>query len=153
MIDTENKDAWCEYGANLETQFITRKFNDVEVKINGLKSSDKYTYDLRIELPADLKSIKTKWIFSQDMFGIPPERAISINEKDFIRYAKHYPNILIILDVEWDGVYSITVVRARHLIREGKAKKHVYEKRKDDIKGNAKCSYIFDLNDLDKLQD
>jgi hypothetical protein len=47
----------------------------------------------------------------------------------------------------------MTVARAKTLITNGKAVKHEYKNRKDDTKGNAKISYVFDLRDLDKLRE
>jgi len=104
-------------------------------------------------VPMDLKSIREPWRKSQQLFGIPSDYAISINLKDLRRYAELYPNIIIILDVEWSGIYMMTVARAKTLITNGKAVKHEYKNRKDDTKGNAKVSYVFDLRDLDKLRE
>jgi hypothetical protein len=34
---------------------------------------------------------------------------------------------------------------------EEKAKRHEYKNRKNDMQGNAKASWIFDLRDLEKI--
>jgi len=156
-MDNENKIAWCKHGERLELDFVSRySIDSSKVYINPDKSEDPYTHDLRIDYPADLKSITTPWNMSMQMFGIPPEFAVSINEKDFIRYAKLYPNIRIILHIKYPGysekVYEITVAKARYLIKRKMAHRHEYKNRKNDTKGNAKVSYIFDLRDLEEIK-
>ena len=154
MIDNEDKKAWCDAGALAEKDFVaTNRLIGWGISMNPAKQKDVYTHDLIGVLPMDLKSIREPWRKSQELFGIPPEYAISINLKDLKRYDELYPNIIVILDVQWSGVYMITVERAKALITSGKAVRHEYKNRVDDTKGNAKASYIFDLRDLDKLRE
>jgi len=154
MIDTEDKKSWCEAGSLAEKDFVaTNKLAGWGISINPSKHEDVYTHDLIGMIPIDLKSIREPWRRSQELFGIPSKYAISVNKKDIIRYVNMYPNIIILLDVEWDGVYMLTMSRAKALITSGKAMRHDYKNRKYDTKGNAKTSYIFDLRDLDKLKE
>ena len=152
-LNTENKLEWCALGEELENKFV--KQVDVvgwDVSINPEKSENKYVHDMVATIPVDLKSMPTPWKLSQSMFGIPPEYAISINKKDIDRYARLYPNIIILCDVLWTGkIYSLTIPRALRLIRAGKVGYHQYKKRINDTDGNAKDSYIFDLRHLDEL--
>jgi hypothetical protein len=105
-------------------------------------------------IPVDLKTMRTPWRKSQDLFDIPTEKAVSINQKDLRRYAELYPNIIIYLDVEYSGkLFSLTLDRAKKLIKAGKAHRHEYLERKDDTEGNAKVSYIFNTDDLDALEE
>jgi hypothetical protein len=154
VIDNEDKKSWCQAGELAEKDFVaTNKLVGWGLAVNPNKHDDIYTHDLVGMVPMDLKSIREPWRKSQQLFGIPSDYAISINLKDLRRYAELYPNIIIILDVEWSGIYMMTVARAKTLITNGKAVKHEYKNRKDDTKGNAKVSYVFDLRDLDRLRE
>ena len=148
MVDNEDKLSWCQYGEELEHEFLDGSF---PVTLNPKKVSDKFTHDFFIHLPCDLKSIMSKWIKSESLFGIPSEHAISINQKDLQRYRDLYPNLIMILNVQWSGVYLLPVSYAINLIKQGKAKRHEYKNRQNDTKGNAKISWIFDLRNLEKI--
>lgn len=156
MLDPNDKPAWCEEGRKLEDIFVQeRSFRDVKLKINPDKSDDVFTYDMRIEMPCDLKTITTPWMYSQDMFGIPPSYAISINRKDLRRYHALYPNIIIILDVQYPdyrATHWTDMNRLELLVRSGKVQLHKYKYRGDDGSGNAKDSYIFDVRWFPRLK-
>ena len=126
-MDNEDKQSWCELGLQLEYEFLERGY---PVSLNKQKDKDKFTHDFMIHLPCDLKSIRTKWEKSQELFGIPSDYAISINQKDLQRYNDLYPNLIMILDVEWSGVYLAPVSYAIRLIKNGSAKRHEYKNRK-----------------------
>lgn len=154
-FDYNDKQAWCEDGRRLEDKFVEeRRFNDVEVRMNPAKEQDIFTYDMRIDMPCDLKTLTTPWIYSERMFGIPPTYAISINRKDLRRYYSLYPNIIIILDVQYPN-YRAThwtdLNRLERMVRSGKVQLHKYQTRVDDTQGNAKDSYIFDVRWFPKL--
>lgn len=153
MINTEDKLAWCKAGEEAELQFVeSHELCGWDIQINPNKTHDKYTHDMVGRVPMDLKSIGTRFNTSEKKYGIPTEWAVTVNEKDLVRYSELYPNILILLDVAWhEKVWLLTVPRARSLIAAGAAKKHEYLKRKDDKDGNAKHSYVFDLRDLDEI--
>ena len=93
---------------------------------------------------------------AQSMFGIPSHAQTAITGKDFMLSKSSYPTIIIICDVRYelesDGVYIMTLPRARALLKEGKAVRHDYKNRVDDTEGNAKFSYVFDVRCLDKLE-
>ena len=147
-MDIEDKGSWCEYGEKLESVFLDAGY---PVTLNPEKAENKFTHDFLIHLPCDLKSIMSQWKYSESMFGIPPEYAISINEKDLQRYRDLYPNLIMILDVAWSGVYLLPVFYAINLAKEGKAKRHEYKNRKNDQQGNAKASWIFDTRHLEQI--
>jgi len=154
VINLEDKKSWCEAGFLAEQDFVaTNKLIGWGISMNPNKHADPYTHDFVGMIPVDLKSIRKSWRKSLELFGIPSMYAISINTKDLIRYTNLYPNIIVLLDVEWSGVYMLTMPRAKALVTSGKAVKHEYKNRKDDENGNAKTSYIFDLRDLDKLKE
>ena len=152
-MNNEDKEFWCKAGLAAEGEFLVSSgIKGWGLCFNPLKSDDPYTHDYVGMCQIDIKTIKTQWRKSQSLFGIPPDRAISINCKDFRRYSKLYPNILILCNVTWQSrLYLLTIDRARRLVMEGKAKMHSYQNRVDDTKGNAKDSYIFDTADLDRL--
>ena len=156
MIDLNDKKAWCDLGLELEKEFVSNsRFSDVTIGMNPSKSFDKYTYDMKIEMPCDLKTITTPWIYSEEMFGIPSDYAISINRKDLRRYYSLYPNIIIIFDVQYEN-YKAThwsdLDRLRILVKQNKAFLHKYKNRVDDNIGNAKDSYVLDVRKLPILK-
>ncbi len=146
--DLQDKEAWCAAGEVDEGNFIRNQgFDRVVVLPNVEKARDKYTHDMRISFPSDLKTVRSSWIHSQRMFGLDPKYAISLNRKDVERYNKLYPNIVIVFDIEmseYNGVHWADLHRINTLIRKGMAKEHSYKDRVDDNKGNAKSSYVFD---------
>ena len=153
--DFNDKYLWCQGGRKLEDKFVAeRRFNDVQVRMNPAKEQDIFTYDMRIDMPCDLKTLTTPWIYSERMFGIPPTYAVSINRKDLRRYYQLYPNIIIILDVQYpdyQGTHWTDMTSLERMVRSGKVHLHKYQTRVDDTQGNAKDSYIFDVRWFPKL--
>lgn len=151
----DDKMAWVEYGRNLEDDFVDEQmFDDVLIGINPAKDDNPFTYDMRIEMPCDLKSAKTPWRKSQEMFGIDPRHAVSINQKDLRRYARLYPNIVILFDVQYEdyqAVHWATLDMMRMMLKDGRMSLHTYGARIDDRQGNAKASYVFDVTRLPRL--
>ena len=151
----DDKMVWVEYGRNLEDDFVDEQmFDDVLIGINPAKDDNPFTYDMRIEMPCDLKSAKTPWRKSQEMFGIDPRHAVSINQKDLRRYAKLYPNIVILFDVQYEdyqAVHWATLDMMRMMLKDGSMSLHTYGARIDDKQGNAKASYVFDVTRLPRL--
>lgn len=154
-MDNQDKSAWCRAGERAEADFLaTRQIAGVGLSWNPVKQTDRYAHDYVAMIPVDLKTMKTPWRKSQELFGIPSDNAVSINQKDLSRYAELYPNIIIYLDVEYTGkLFSLTLSRARRLIAEGRAHRHEYLERKNDNAGNAKVSFIFNTDDLDVLHE
>ena len=148
MIDTEDKDTWCDLGEDEERNFLkAQDFHLVNFMPNPEKDNDKYTQDLRVSFPSDLKTVRTAWRRSQEMFGLDPSYAISLNRKDVERYNRLYPNIIIVFDIDMDGykaVHWADLTRINRLIKSNFAKEHIYKNRVDDDQGNAKSSFVFD---------
>lgn len=147
-LDLQDKDFWCEAAELDEDNFIKiDDFHLIDLLPNRDKSTDKFTYDIRLSFPADLKTIRSAWIFSQRMFGISPRYAVSLNRKDVERYNELYPNIIIVMDIEFPDykrVHWTDLTRVNRLISRKIAKEHHYKERTDDVQGNAKSSYVFD---------
>lgn len=155
-VRKDDKQAWCEHGRMLEDEFVLRqRFDDVLIGINPAKDDNPFTYDMRIDMPCDLKSAKTPWRKSWEMFGIDPRHAVSINQKDLRRYARLYPNIVILFDVdypEYKAVHWATLDMMRMMREGGDMALHQYGARVDDTQGNAKASYVFDVTLLPRLR-
>lgn len=155
-LDNEDKLSWCALGEEQEIEFINaHTFKDTVLSMNPEKDLDKYTFDMRINMPCDLKTIRTPWIYAQDKFGIDPKHAVSINQKDLRRYAQLYPNIVIVFDVSFEGYQAIhfgTISHFRKMLEDGHMHKHEYQHRKNDTQGNAKISYVFDITKLPILR-
>ena len=145
-ISNENKIKWCEYGEETEKSFIDTFSNDqVVVKLNPEKAINKFTHDFVITLPADLKTVRTRFRTS-DRYGVPSTSAITLNKKDVDRYSNLYPNIIIIFDIDFGDYKKIcyaTLSNIKTIIAEGKAKLHYYKNRVNDPH-NAQCSYVLD---------
>ena len=150
--DPQDKKAYVEWGGAQEYPFTQRgAVKGWRFAMNPEKAHNPFAHDMLACVPIDLKTMDRQWDHSERMFGIPSQWAVSINTKDFVKYARECPNIIIVLDVRWlDAVYTLTLDRARHLIGWGKAKRHFYKKRVNDQKGNCKDSFVFDLRDLDR---
>jgi hypothetical protein len=150
----EDKLAWCEKGEKQEQSFVLRSLNSgLSVIKNPAKNLDKYTHDLYAIFQSDLKSISTPFN-TAGRYGIDSKYAITINEKDVVRYKNLYPNIMLILDINYPsykGVRIASINRISWLIEHDRAKKHTYKDRVDDTNGNAKDSYVFDLRWFDEV--
>lgn len=156
MTSNQDKQWWCDLGVELEHEFIKREFSQAGVKMNPSKSGDPYTHDFIIGLPCDLKTVRTPWKKSHEFWGIDPRNAVSINRKDLIRYARLYPNIVIIFDVQFDDHKTVrwaTLWMMHRLKQEGKLHQHFYQARIDSKDGNAKSSYVFDVTLLPELKE
>lgn len=143
----EDKQAWCEKGAEAEVKFAGPVIGSgCAVMANPAKSENKYTHDLFLVLPSDLKTIRTRFN-TADRYGIPSKTAFTLNKKDVDRYAQKYPHIVLIFDIDYGDFKSIRYAPLREIqraIQLGKAKLHVYLNRVDDTSGNAKDSYVMD---------
>lgn len=151
----EDKLAWCEHGDSLEKKFVIKSMDSgLSVFRNPAKKKDPYAHDIFAVLQSDIKSIKTPFNTAH-RYGIDSEFAITINEKDVIRYNSLYPNIMLLLDIEYPkykGVRLASLYRINRLIEMDRAKKHTYLNRVDDKSGNAKASYIFDYRWFDEVK-
>ena len=154
--DNENKLEWCAYGEQLELDFINNHtFKDTVLCMNPEKDSNKFTFDMRINFPCDLKSRNTPWRLSQELFGISPTYAVTIDQKDLQRYMKLYPNICIVFDIDYPDYKAIHfgfIFDFLKMLEEKTLHKHQNISRINDTKGNAKFCYIFDIRNLPILQ-
>lgn len=164
LHDLQDKAPWCETGASYEQVFI-KKYPNLGLEINPEKSTNIYAPDLLISGTknlADLKTQNTPFFLAQSRYGIDPQFAVTFNDKDYQRYTKNYPGIEIFFWVDWQavkfsgssevtvipmqGVWKITYENL--LIAVSNAPLHKYLQRVNDIKGNAKDSYVLNLNSV-----
>ncbi len=172
-MDLNDKSAWCqEYGEAVESRFCVERMYELGMSsyMNIEKRQNKYAHDMFAVFQSDLKTVRTPFFKAQEMYGIDPQYAVTINQKDIERYKKLYPNIIVIFDVLWDRtncrkeldgkVYSVepmhkTYAGFIHDIRTAVmatgSKKVEYQGRVGDTNGNAKVSYVFDVRKLQML--
>ncbi|WP_291289055.1 RecQ family ATP-dependent DNA helicase [Enorma sp.] len=173
-IDTEDKDAWCRKGEELERDFVARivPLTGRDVRINPEKATNPYAIDLHDydnDRPADLKSFMTPFFtcarYTQDEAGRPlarrldPRLTITFDAKDYRRYCELYPECDIYLYVHWEqlayrdveiepleGVWVARFADMRAKIEERALVHHYYLRRQGDPH-NANDCYLFDLRD------
>lgn len=173
-IDTEDKDAWCRKGEELERDFVARIVPLIgrDVRINPEKATNPYVIDLHDydnDRPADLKSFMTPFFtcarYKQDEAGRPlkrrldPRLTITFDAKDYRRYCELYPECDIYLYVHWEqlayrniaiepleGVWVARFADMRAKIKRRELVHHDYLRRQGDPR-NANDCYLFDLRD------
>jgi len=169
-METENKIDWCREAEIQERLFAVSRLFDLGLTghVNPAKKTDKFTHDLFVSFPADLKSVQTPLFKARELYDIDPQFAITFNEKDAARYTSLYPNIIIIFDIKWSETvkqigHVTYTVEPMHLTVAGflkdihnaiiKSGGHTieYQRRINDTNGNAKKSYVLDARHLQKL--
>jgi hypothetical protein len=169
-MDTEDKQAWCDYGSRAEQTFAIGRLFDLGLSgaINLEKRSNPYTHDLFVNFPVDLKTVRTPLFKAMDLYGLDPQYTITFNEKDGKRYRSLYPNIIVIFDIDWDStemnidgrVYRVNPMKMtvagflddiRQAIEKSGKHKIVYQRRLNDEDGNAKQSWVLDARHLQSL--
>lgn len=164
-LPTEDKAAWCEAGAKAEVEFARRlrKFG-FSGGINIEKDDDPFAHDLFVTVPSDLKTVRTPLFMARELYGLDPQYTVTFNVKDGQRYAKLYPNILVIFDVKWDvtewndkkvepmhRTYAGFLSDIRRAIKAAGVQKIRYQRRISDTGGNAKESFVFDVRLLSEF--
>lgn len=166
--DLQDKSAWCKTGESIEESFV-RGFGDkLKVSINPEKTANKYAPDLIIKNKyiADLKTQNTPFFMAKEKFNLDPAYTVVFNQKDRERYAEMYPEIYILFWVDWKavkmvkgnsqytcnplkGVWATTFQRLDKICKASSL--HQYTQRRNDTIGNARSSYVIDLNLLKRI--
>lgn len=166
LRDLQDKGPWCADGASKEETFIAKYGKQFNLIINPEKADDIYAPDLFNQntlARGDLKTQNTPFFQAFKRYGIDTQFAVTFNQKDFDRYTTKYPNIEIYFWVEWiatkfvqssssihinpmTGIWYIPFQELTKLIP--KAPLHEYVQRIHDTKGNAKGSFVLNLNDV-----
>jgi hypothetical protein len=161
-IDLQAKKIWCKDGEKIEEAFIQKFGDKLNLQINPEKLTNPYAPDLLFEgnLIADLKTQNTPFFKAEKIYGIDSTYAVVFNRKDAIRYFKLYKEIVIYFWIEWHsvrfemgsykneveyikGVWKIDFLNLIEILKV--APLHEYQQRKNDVKGNAKSSFVLDI--------
>ena len=173
VANTEDKASWCEqYGEDVERGFTVGRLYELGLAghLNLSKRQDKYTHDLFVSFPADLKTVRTPLYKAQELYGVDPQYAVTFNCKDAARYRSLYPSIVVIFDVRWENCakdlggrrYSVDdmhltaagfLTSISEAVRRSGNRVHTYGRRVNDTAGNAKDSWVFDIRHLQELGD
>ena len=161
--DTEDKAWWVAHGESMEAPFVAlcQQKLGIDAQINPAKSEDPTAPDLLVSGEvADLKVQNTPF-FSAGRYGLDPRFAVTLNRTDVERYTTLYPRIVIYFWVDWlqlewrdlavaplRGVWRANLAAVTAMIELG-APEHSYVRRRDDRRGNAKSSYLLDLQELE----
>jgi len=167
-FDLQDKQKWCKLGEELEARFLKEEAvrYGFDLILHPNKSKDKCETDFQLrngKLDVDLKHMSVPF-FKAQTYGIDPNKAFTINHKDYLRYSYKYPTflgddmvMLLWLEVEADikfgvpvsrkyGLWSLRLSKFDELIRNRMIPCHSYKDRKDCTDSNAKHSWIVDLD-------
>lgn len=169
LTSTENKIDWCKFGAVWEHVFIGLYGERLGLILNPAKQlmgeDGKYQPDLYLytrSLPADLKHVDTPFYKAGTSYNMDPQTTVTFNRKDAERYYRHYPQIVLFFWVTFDASeqYGVTIsestgvwkIEFSNLMSKLKnAPEHSYQKRTDDDSGNAKSSFLLNLDDMEQV--
>ena len=168
--NTEDKKYWVEkYGLKHELRFIEiiKSLGDYDLKINPEKTEDPTSIDyIWNGQLADLKTQTTPF-FTSARYGIDARYAVTFNRNDYERYLEYEKRlqkpVQIFFWIDWQqltwndksinylfGIYYGSLRRIKKMVLDG-APEHAYLRRKNDIKGNAKSSFILDIRNFNMI--
>jgi len=165
LHNTEDKKWWVISGREKEDLFVNEVCPNLGIGavINPEKETNPYVPDLLVHgRLADLKCQETPFFRSGSLYQIPSQYAVTFNRKDYLHYSLKYPDIVIYFWIDWKslskdvhghiykvnpmaGVWVADFQKIREKIECGKAPLHSYMRRSNDVIGNAKDSYLFDV--------
>lgn len=164
--NTEDRGWWYLHGERLEERFVAicRDRLMLTACINPAKSHDKTAPDLIVEgALADLKTQNTPFFTSMRYKKMEPRFTVTFNRKDYERYQKLYPDIVIYFWIDWTqtawnniqldylgGVYRLPFNKVASLIEKG-APEHKYQHRQAPGDRNAKSSFLLDIRNFESL--
>ena len=164
MIDLNDRHAWYEKGASDEELFCMLFGHTLGLSINPDKADDPTVPDLihRSGEVCELKTRRTPFFTAFSSYMIAPQKAVTINRNDMVRYWQDYRDMPIYFWVQWTqlkwqnievkpmvGVWGIRVSNLAKLCSDDNL--HAYQGRVDDERGNAKDSYVVSLDDMKDL--
>lgn len=171
MHNTEDKPYWVGTGEQAEGPFVEIVCPVLKLhgRRNPAKGHDPYAPDLIVdEQLADLKHQTTPFFKAGMLYALDPQYTVTLNVKDYERYSQNYPEIVIYIWVNWRelqkningklyevepmrGVWRVSLRALREQVESGQQPIHSYQRRRNDMRGNAKDSYVFDLRGFDRL--
>tara|TARA_B100001123_G_C15317318_1_gene1026608 strand:- start:264 stop:800 length:537 start_codon:yes stop_codon:yes gene_type:complete len=173
-MDTEDKSYWVQKGREEEDIFCRdiAPMYGIDAIINPQKDENPYDHDLMVMKkgryePAELKSVKTPFFKASDIAGIPPNKCVTFNHKDYIRYMSKYfyRRLYIFFWVSWEeckrgdikvdkveGLWAASIHHIDDLITSRRSGYHKYSKRANLKDGNAKASHMLSLDDFHEFK-
>jgi len=102
------------------------------------------------------------------LYNLDPQYVVTFNRKDYLRYQRLYPSIMIYFWLDWHvremvigrsifaiaplaGVWRAPFAQLAGLIEHSNTPLHAYQRRQGDTQGNAKESYLVDVRALQCL--
>ena len=162
LHDLQDKSPWCVTGASYEQVFISKYGGHLDLTINPEKSTNIYApdlFNLATNTIGELKTQNTPFFQAATRYNLNPQYAVTFNVKDYLRYLQYYPEIEIYFGVDWiitgfkgtdtikvepmAGIWKVPFSGIREMIKTSPV--HAYQQRVFDTGGNAKGSYVFDL--------
>jgi len=163
--DTEDRDWWYIHGEKLEESFVAlcRERLGMDAHINPAKARYKTAPDLIVDgAISDLKTQNTPF-FMAGRYSLDPRFAVTFNRKDYERYKRLYPDIVIYFWLDWTqttwrdrsvaylgGIYRLPFSGVAALI-EAPAPEHVYINRQSPDDRNAKSSFLLDIRKFEQI--
>ena len=169
--DLQNKGEWCSHGERKENVFVRNYGHQLGLIINPEKETNRYAPDLANfigEGLADLKTQNTPF-FTARRYNYDPQYTVTFNRNDADRYRVEEPDLDIYFWVDWIAVryfkesthpnYGDTHVTVNPMLGVWKVSfedldaiiqnspLHAYQQRVNDTRGNARDSYLINLND------
>ncbi|MFN2267646.1 MAG: hypothetical protein ABR533_05165 [Desulfonatronovibrio sp.] len=162
--DLQQKQQWCKDGEKLEFRFLELYGEKLGLRLNEAKHYDPTVPDFihtDSDRYVDLKSQTTPF-FQARRYGVDPQFAVTLNKIDVDRYSRLYPGIIVLYHVNWiavkmqgrtgsaisvepmEGLWAASIKNLALACRPEIL--HAYLQRTDDKKGNARDSYVLDLN-------
>jgi hypothetical protein len=171
MHNTEDKQWWVIEWAKKEQLFVAQVCPKLGLSatINPAKQHNRYAPDIVVDgQVADLKCQQTPFFKAGMLYNLDPQYVVTFNRKDYLRYQRLYPSIIIYFWLDWHvremlvgrssfvvaplaGVWRAPFAQLAALIEHSKAPLHAYQRRQGDIQGNAKESYLVDVRALECL--
>lgn len=163
--DTEDRGWWYIHGEKLEASFVRlcRERIGINAHINPAKELDKTAPDLIVDgVIADLKTQNTPF-FTAGRYKLDPRFTVTFNRKDYERYKRLYPDVVIYFWLDWTqttwrdnrvaylgGIYRLPFTEVASII-ESPAPEHFYVNRQAPNDINAKSSFLIDIRRFERL--
>lgn len=162
-MDNQDKAGWCEKGGAVEQTFVDRYGFALNLQINPGKQNSKFVPDLLFgkSTIAELKSRTVPFFQAHSRFGLDPQYAVTINQKDIEYYTRDYPKMLLYFWVHWKqtdgygvrlmpmlGVWGVRLDQLLLLCTEDRL--HEYQERIGD-EVNATHSYVVSLENMKRM--
>lgn len=160
--DTEDKAAWCAWGEEQELLFLSQQWRFFDGREPFSENPDKLHDKRAIDFVyrdglADLKCQDTPFFMARKHYDVDPQFAASFNDKDLEHYAGARP--IVIFWLRWKDKLEGYGIRVRPMegvfildyeeldVAAAETVPHVYERRRNDMLGNGKASYVINVKE------